>query len=104
MQTVLKAYIILMLYVIVIITSVALLTITDNNNVLDLTLESVSAIGNVGLTTGLVSDFSDAGKINIMVLMYLGRIGTISMALAFVITRPKIYENIRYPEGKIIVG
>lgn len=104
MQTVLKAYIILMLYVIVIITSVALLTITDNNNVLDLTLESVSAIGNVGLTTGLVSDFSDAGKINIMVLMYLGRIGTISMALAFVLTRPKISEKIRYPEGKIIVG
>ena len=39
-----------------------------------------------------------------MILMYLGRVGTISMALAFVLTRPKISENIRYPEGKIIVG
>lgn len=104
MQTVLKSYIVLMLYIVVIIISVATLTVTDNNNVLDLTLECVSAIGNVGLTTGIISDFSDLGKINIMVLMYLGRIGTISMALAFVLTRPKISENIRYPEGKIIVG
>ena len=47
MQTVLKAYIVLMLYVIVIIVSVTMLTVTDNNEVLDLTLESVSAIGNV---------------------------------------------------------
>lgn len=104
MQTVLKAFVILILYIVVVTASVTALTITDNNNVLDLTLESVSAIGNVGLSTGLVSDFSDAGKINIMVLMYLGRVGTITMALAFLLSRPKTAEKIRYPEEKIIVG
>ncbi len=103
-QTVIKSFAILTLYLIVIVISITALTISDDNNVLDLGFEVVSAIGNVGLTTGLVSDFSDIGKLNIMLLMYLGRVGTITMALAFVFSRPKISEDIRYPEEKIIVG
>lgn len=104
-QTVLKAYIIVMLYISIIVISTIGLTITEqNNDTFALIMESVGAASNGGMSTGLISEFSDMGKLNIMILMYLGRVGTVSMALAFVLARPKIFENIRYPEGKIVVG
>ncbi len=64
--------------------------------------ESLSAMGTVGLTMGITPTLGSASKICIMVLMYSGRLGSISIAIAIV--RRKIIPKISYPEEKITLG
>lgn len=63
--------------------------------------ESLSAIGTVGLSMGITPLLSGAGKIIIILLMYIGRIGPITLAV--VIARNRT-ANYRFAEEKIIVG
>ncbi|MFR1707718.1 MAG: TrkH family potassium uptake protein [Clostridium sp.] len=80
-----------------------MLTITEpNEDFLDLLYESTSAFGTVGLTTGVTQRLSEVGKIIIITLMYLGRVGPLTVVMAL-IRRNKI-ANYKYPEGKILIG
>ena len=64
--------------------------------------EVVSALGTVGLSMGLTPELSNWGRILITATMFLGRVGplTIGYALAYQRKQP----NIRYPEGRIMIG
>lgn len=64
--------------------------------------ETVSALGTVGLTMGLTPELSSVGKILIMLMMYLGRVGTLTVLLS--LTKKKVNTGIKYPEGKILIG
>ena len=65
--------------------------------------EVISATATVGLSRGLTSGLPAAGKIIIIIGMYLGRIGPISMAVFF--AKPSREENgITYAEGNFYVG
>ena len=65
--------------------------------------ESISAIATVGLSRGLTPSLHTAGRIIIIVSMYLGRIGPISMALF--LARPSSGQNsVSYGEGSFHVG
>ena len=64
--------------------------------------ETISAFGTVGLTTGITPDLSPGSLSVLMVLMYLGRVGTISVATALAI-RPR-HRRFRLPEEQPIVG
>ena len=79
-----------------------LLLVFENKPYLPLLFETVSAFGTVGLSTGVTPDLTNTGKLLITLLMYLGRIGplTLGLALASDIRR----ERILYPEAKIIIG
>ncbi|MCH5169800.1 MAG: potassium transporter KtrB [Oscillospiraceae bacterium] len=68
----------------------------------DCLYEVVSAIGTVGLTRDLTSSLTLSAKMIIIVTMYLGRIGPISLALFF--NTKKNTNLIKYPEGKMPVG
>ncbi len=71
---------------------------------LSLLYEAVSAIGTVGLTTGITPKLGMASKIVIMCLMYIGRLGPVTIALVFG-TRKNMKERIReLPEQRIMVG
>lgn len=66
--------------------------------------ETTSAVGTVGLTADLTPTLKDASKIVIMIMMYVGRIGPVTMALAFGgrgHTRDKIRE---LPVRRILIG
>lgn len=63
--------------------------------------ECVSAIGTVGLSLGITPTLSPVSKIIIMSLMYAGRLGSLSVAMAIV--RRKIVPAIRYPSESIVV-
>lgn len=69
---------------------------------MSLIFETVSAFGTVGLSVGLTGDLSEIGKIIIMIMMYLGRVGPLTVVLA--LTRKKTNTGIKYPEGKILIG
>lgn len=68
----------------------------------DVLFEVYSAIGTVGMSTGITRDLIDASRIIIALLMYCGRVGSMTFALAF--TERKSVARISLPEEKITVG
>jgi Trk-type K+ transport system membrane component len=89
--------------------SVFLLSITETEilntagrSVLDLIFEEVSAICTVGLSTGITSQLSEAGKIIIIASMFIGRVGTLT--IAFAVSKRVISLNYKYPKAHMLVG
>ena len=87
------------------LTGLTLLTVCEPEmDFLSLLYEAVSAIGTVGLTSDVTPNLGTAGKIIIMCLMYIGRLGPVTIALVFG-TRKNMKERIReLPEQRIMVG
>lgn len=98
-----KAYSIALFSMSLIFISTFMLTITESDiPFLNLLFEEISAFGTVGLSTGITSSISEAGKIILTLTMYIGRIGTLTLALA--LTRRAVYTKYRYSEINILVG
>lgn len=68
----------------------------------DLMLEVFSAIGTVGLSTGITRQLNVLSQLVIILLMYCGRIGSMTFALSFTYKRES--APVRYPEERINVG
>ena len=84
-------------------TSTLLLSLTTDAPALDVFYETVSATATVGLTRNLTSTLNDWGKIIIAATMYLGRVGPISLMIAF--NTKKESENIiKNPVEEVSVG
>jgi len=83
--------------------SILLLSMVADASIADVMYESVSAAATVGLTRGLTPALNFAGKLIITATMYLGRIGPISLALAFA-TRKTAPDLIKSPTADISVG
>ena len=80
-----------------------LLSITDSANSFEsLLYEATSAFATVGLTLGITTKLSTAGKIILALTMYAGRVGPLTLALA--LSNKKSSKKIKYPEGKVLVG
>ncbi len=83
--------------------STVLLSVVTEASVIDILYETVSATATVGLTRNLTSALNGWGKIIIIVTMYLGRVGPISLALALNTKKDK--QNIvKIPFEEISVG
>lgn len=68
----------------------------------DIMMEVFSAIGTVGISTGITRDISMASKYMLIILMYCGRIGSMSFALAF--TEKKKSNPVQLPVEQITIG
>lgn len=66
----------------IVLGSVTLLAITEQHDFLKLLFESTSAFATVGLSTGITSTLSIAGKLVIVLTMFVGRCGPLTIALA----------------------
>ncbi|MFW5998321.1 MAG: TrkH family potassium uptake protein [Bacillota bacterium] len=78
------------------------LTIIENMSFLSIIFETVSAFGTVGLSTGITSSLSSIGRILITITMFAGRVGPLTLAVAFAERSQKgIYH---YPKEKVMVG
>ena len=83
--------------------TVMLLAVQSSISMEDGLFEVVSALATVGLSRGLTASLNTAAKIIIIICMYLGRIGPISMAIFF--TGLKYSgRGIRYADGNFFVG
>ena len=102
-QAVSKAVAVTCMSFIIMFTSTVLLSAVTDANALDIVYETVSATATVGLTRNLTVSFDSIGKLIIIITMYLGRVGPISLAVAF--KRNKDNQNIvRNPIEEISVG
>ncbi len=72
----------IIVYGTVLILGVTALSITDGFSLSDTLFEATSALGTVGISLGITPELSVAGKLIVVVLMYVGRIGVITLAAA----------------------
>ena len=84
---------------------ILILSITDSKSFIDLTFEVFSAFATVGLSANYTAGLSSIGKITIILLMYIGRIGPVTMMLSF-LRQSKINHTHHavYPKGEILIG
>lgn len=86
-----------------IFTAVLLLELTEEHiPLMHLAFEAVSAFGTVGLSLGVTPELSASGKVIIMTLMFIGRLGPLT--IAFALTNQSKKQKIRFPEEKILIG
>jgi len=104
-----RAYSILMFFIIGNIFFLFILTITEATllaegkfSFLDLVFEQVSALGTVGLSKGLTPLLSPVGKLIISISMFIGRVGTLTVA--FAIGGSLVETHFKYPEGHTMIG
>ncbi len=106
---VLKAYAVFIFFVIgniigpfVLAISEADLLASGKYDFMDLVFEHVSAASTVGLSTGLTPELSSVGKFVLIIAMFIGRVGTLT--LAYLVGKTVISKNYKYPEGHTMVG
>lgn len=101
-QDVFRILAVISLSLFIVILGVTILSVTEKFNFLRILFEVISAYGTVGLSTGITPDLSIAGKIVIIIIMYMGRLGPLTIALSLIQRQqPTMYK---YPEEPIKVG
>jgi trk system potassium uptake protein TrkH len=77
------------------------LLLTEDAPVVNIIFEAVSALGTVGLSRGLTGDLSVGGELIIIFLMFIGRLGPLT--LAYFLASPRV-KRVRYAETALAVG
>ncbi|WP_374720049.1 TrkH family potassium uptake protein [Parageobacillus toebii] len=102
-DTIYKALTVTVSGLFVVITITMLLTITEpNKDFLMILFEATSAFGTVGLSMGLTPELSPVGKILIILTMFAGRVGPLTIAYAVALHRKP--DPFKFPKGKIMIG
>jgi trk system potassium uptake protein TrkH len=89
-------------FVLVALTDTVILSITEKSTYVQNLFEIISALGNTGLSTGITAGLSPIGKAALIVTMFIGRVGVLSIAFAFLTKPPKVL--FRYPKEDVFVG
>jgi trk system potassium uptake protein TrkH len=100
-----RAITVTLLFIAVLFTATLVLAITEDSNgfgLMEIGFEAASALGTVGLTTGITGSLTAAGKLIIIVVMLVGRLGPLTLLAALTFNlKPARYN---YPAEAIIVG
>ncbi|MBE0537307.1 MAG: Trk family potassium uptake protein [Phycisphaerae bacterium] len=100
-----RAITVTVLFVAILLFTTLLLYITERNSgfgLVDIMFEAASALGTVGLTTGVTPTLTTAGKLIIIAVMLIGRLGPLTLLAAITFNlKPGVYE---YPAEPVIVG
>lgn len=99
-----RALAVIMISLGVVITVTITLTITESFKFLDTFFEAVSGFATVGLTLGITGGLTTVGKLVMCVTMFIGRLGPMTMAVAFAIRNSRRKVKIKKPEEKVMVG
>jgi Trk-type K+ transport system membrane component len=98
-----RAFAIIFLSFVVIALAITLISIFDpGKKLVDIAFECFSAYGTVGLSLGITGDLSSASKFVIIVVMFVGRVSTLSLFIA--LFRKLKHENYSYPKEEIIIN
>ena len=109
-ETVAKAFFISLIAFLALNMVAGAVLVSEGRELLPTLFETTSAFGTVGLSMGehgapvsLSGFFSPIGKILIAGMMFMGRVGPLTLAFA-VARRARARARVRYPEGKILIG
>ncbi len=97
-----KAAVITLLALGVVVTGTYLMVVMEPGlPLMDALFEITSAFGTVGLSTGITTSLSDGSKLLSILIMYIGRLGPLTIATLWYFTKG---ERISYPDGNIAIG
>ena len=93
----------LILYLLIVFFAIFLMTVIEPNaSVMALVFECVSALSTVGSSLDLTPTLSNAGKLLIIVLMFVGRVGAFTLVSGLI--RQEKKKNYKYPSDNIIIN
>ncbi len=84
--------------------SVLVLSFTEAFSMSELVYEVVSAFGTVGNSMGITGQFSVFGKLWLMLLMFLGRLGIASVTYALLLSVGRKKDVVTYPKADLMIG
>lgn len=98
-----KAYSVALFSMMLIFLATFLMTLAEPHfSLVSLLFEVISAFGTVGLSMGITPYLSDYSKMIITVTMFVGRIGTLTLAIAFL--KKAVFSDYTYPKADIMIG
>jgi trk system potassium uptake protein TrkH len=116
-----RAIVVISISIFIVIMAISMLLITENFekeknmdiqhsedinlSIVDIVFEVVSAFATVGLTLGITTQLSFAGKIIVILLMIIGRLGPITISIALFKKHKEAKQSkAQYPYGNILIG
>ena len=103
METIVKAFTITMCGLLLVFTATFILSVTEKGfEFIVYLFEATSAFGTVGLSMGLTPELSPIGRVCIIVMMFIGRLGPLT--IAFALTKNRKDDAFHYPKGNIMIG
>jgi len=99
-----KSLAIIGLSMILVFSMTAILISIEGLPFVNVLFECTSAFGTVGQSTGITPGLHDSSKLLLAFMMFLGRVGPLTFAVALAMREKKTLQNSVYPEGKIMVG
>ena len=79
------------------------LSATNGPPMIDCLFETISAIATVGLSTGITPLLNEISQILLIILMYFGRVGVMTVSLGFLLTNAA-EERYKYADTKVMIG
>ena len=101
-QTILKSLAVIVVSMLLVLVSLIALSLVEKASLLQLAFEVISAFSTTGASIGATTKLSVAGKFILMITMFLGRIGPLTIMLALTVKSKK--SKLQYPEGQIMIG
>lgn len=102
-STILHAMSLLVLWLILTVAGAVLISFFDSQPILNAFYETASAYSTVGLTVGVTENSSVFTKALLIIYMFFGRVGIMTISVTFMQRSGKA-KDIKYPEGTFIVG
>ena len=88
----------------IVIVGIVSISALSGNGIMAVAYEVASASGTVGITLGITSTLDVASKIIIMAIMYLGRVGILTVTYAVMLNLRESRSVISYPEANMLIG
>jgi trk system potassium uptake protein len=102
LEQIYRALTLLVLCLVIVSVAFFILSITESFKSINILFEAVSAFGTVGLSTGITPQLSIAGKVVIIILMFVGRLGPLTLTMS--LATNKQITKYRYPVDSVRIG
>lgn len=99
---IIKSMVVTLVAIFICFVSIVILAATEPFTLLEIIFEVASAFGTTGLSLGITAGLSTGGKCIIILLMFIGRVGIVTLLL--MMNKNETEANFKYPTERIIIG